>query len=675
MVNKMNGESLDLTAQNITRLKELFPEILTDGEKIDFDMLKAVLGGEVDNENERYQFTWHGKKKMIAGTQKPSKGTLRPDKEKSKNFDTTENLYIEGDNLEVLKLLQKSYNGKIKMIYIDPPYNTGKDFVYKDNFKDGVQNYLEQTGQVDTEGNVLSTNTERNGRFHTDWLNMMYSRIKLARNLLKDDGVIFISIGFDEQANLKKICDEIFGEKNYIETIIWNKRIPKNDKGIGSIHEYILIYSKQNYIDYKFTMLKEGLDEVYELVESFKKENKPIKEAEEELKKYYRKKGYDRGITLYNSLDSNYRIWGKINVSWPNGDTFGPKYDVLHPVLQQPVKVPDRGWRWKQESFESKLDYSNIIERYDGSYICGAIWFAKDLNTQPSSIKYLDEVNEMLLRTILSLKSDGGIEVENIFSGKSYFSYPKPVNVIKTLLGSVELNKDDIILDFFSGSATTAHATMQLNAEDGGNRKFIMVQLPESLDEKSEAYKDGYRTICDIGEERIRRAGEKIKAELAEKQQKAGMLDENVVSPDSLDIGFKVLKLDTSNIREWNVDFDNLEDALDLYETPFVEGRSELDVVYEIMLKQGLELTYPIETFEVNGQTIYDIAFGSLFVCLSQKITAEIAQAIIARRDEQGTETSSVIFSDAGFENDSDKLNCIEILKDAGYPEDNLLTL
>ncbi|PRS79562.1 site-specific DNA-methyltransferase [Bacillus sp. GBSW2] len=670
MVNKMNAESLDVTAENIARLKQLFPEVLTDGDKIDFDMLKAVLGEVVETEQERYQFTWHGKKKMIEGAQKPSKGTLRPVPDKSKNFDTTENLYIEGDNLEVLKLLQKSYNGKIKMIYIDPPYNTGKDFVYKDNFKDGVQNYLEQTGQVDSDGNLISTNSESNGRFHTDWLNMMYARLKLARNLLTDDGVIFISIGFDEQANLRKICDEIYGENNFIETIIWNKRIPKNDKGIGSIHEYILVYSKRSDFDHKFTMLKEGLDEVYELVESFKKENKPIKEAEEELKKFYRKKGYDRGITLYNSLDENYRIWGKINLSWPNGDTFGPRYDVLHPTLKQPVKVPDRGWRWKKESFELKLDYSNLVTRYDDSYICGDIWFAKDLNTQPSAIKYLDEVNEMLLRTILSFKSDGGIEVENIFSGKSYFSYPKPVSVIKTLLGSVELKNDDIILDFFSGSATTAHAMMQLNAEDGGNRKFIMVQLPESLDESSEAYKDGYRTICDIGEERIRRAGEKIKAEL-----KAGMLGEGVVDPDSFDIGFKVLKLDTSNIREWNVDFANLKDELALYETPFIDERSELDIVYEIMLKQGLELTYPIETFEVNGKKVHDIAFGSLFICLSKEITPDIAKAIISRRDEYGTETSSVIFSDTGFSNDSDKLNCLEILKDAGYPEDNLLTI
>ncbi|MEG7896006.1 site-specific DNA-methyltransferase [Bacillus paranthracis] len=675
MVNKMNGESLDITKQNIERLKELFPEVLTDGEKINFDMLRTVLGEVVEDNNERYQFNWYGKKQAIIGAQKPSKGTLRPVPKKSKNFDTTQNLYIEGDNLEVLKLLQKSYNGKIKMIYIDPPYNTGNDFVYKDNFKAGVQNYLEQTGQVDFEGNQLSTNTESNGRFHTDWLNMMYPRLKLARNLLTDDGVIFISIGIKEQSNLRKICDEIFGESNFIECIIWNKRIPKNDKGIGSIHEYVLIYTKQKNNEQKFTMLKEGLDEVYELVDTLKKSKVPIKEAEEALKKFYRKKGYDRGITLYNSLDENYRIWGKINLSWPNGDTFGPTYDVLHPKSKQPVKVPDRGWRWKKETFDLQLDYSNVIERYDGSFICGNIWFAEDENTQPSAVKYLDEVNDMLLRSILSFKSDGGIEVENLFSDKSYFSYPKPVSIIKTLLGSMKCN-NDIILDFFSGSATSAHAVMQLNVEDGGNRKFIMAQLPEKLEENSRAYRDGYRTICDIGEERIRRAGEKIKQELIEKQKDAGMLEENIVDPDSLDIGFKVLKLDTSNIREWNADFDNIEEQMEYHENPFIEDWTELDVVYEIMLKYGLELTYPIETFEVDGKNVYDIAFGNLFICLADNIDANIAKAIIAKRDEYGIETSSVVFSDAGFAgNDSEKLNCIELLKDAGYPEDNLLTI
>lgn len=635
MVNKMNGESADLTAQNIARLKELFPEILTDSEKIDFDILKTVLGGEIDSENERYQFTWHGKKKMIAGTQKSSKGTLRPDKEKSKNFDTTENLYIEGDNLEVLKLLQKSYNNKIKMIYIDPPYNTGGDFVYKDDFKDGVQNYLEQTGQVDSEGNIFSTNSESNGRFHSDWLNMIYARLKLAKNLLADDGVIFISLDDNEITNLTKICDEIFGEKNFMGSFIWKNRQnvdSRNKTGLSTDHEYILVFCKKR--------------------EGFKLKGKEIDKT-----KYSNPDNDPRGPWMSNN------ILGLANsLQRPN-----LHYVVKDPLTNRTFNCPeDSGWRFSRETMQQKINEGRII-------------FPKNDDGRPREKKFLLELESTFtgVSSILSeevgFTLNGSRELRSLMGGK-YFDFPKPVSLIKFILNQVE-SKDAIILDFFSGSATTAHATMQLNAEDGGKRKFIMVQLPELLDEKSEAYKDGYRTICDIGEERIRRAGEKIKAELLEKQQKSGMLDENVVDTESLDIGFKVLKLDTSNIREWNVDFNNIEDALDLYDTPFVENRSELAVVYEIMLKQGLELTYPIETFEVNGQTVYDIAFGSLFVCLSKKITADIAQAIIARRDEQGTDTSSVIFSDAGFATDSDKLNCIEILKDAGYPEDNLLTL
>lgn len=668
MVNKMNGESVDLTAQNIARLKELFPEILTDGEKIDFDMLKAVLGGEVDSENERYQFTWHGKKQMILGTQKPSKGTLRPDKEKSKNFDTTENLYIEGDNLEVLKLLQKSYNNKIKMIYIDPPYNTGKDFVYKDNFKDGVQNYLEQTGQVDSEGNILSTNSESNGRFHTDWLNMMYSRIKLAKNLLRNDGGIFISIDNNELKNLLKICDEIFGEENFIGQIaVVNNLKGRNDsKNLATAHEYLVIYGKGNFELNGLPLTEEKIAEYDQTDENGEKYQL------RDLRKRGRPDRREDRPNMYYPIYYN-EITGECSLEEQENSI------VIFPIKGDGT---DGRWRWGKERTNRNLHrlvphYSKTKDKWG---IKHKIYLNNNLNDNDTSED--NEDDEQTSRTIKSksfwMRPEHSTDVasrqiKNIFT-YNIFDYPKPIDFVKDviLLGSKE---GDYILDFFSGSATTAHATMQLNAEDDGNRKFIMVQLPEVLDEKSEAYKDGYCTICDIGEERIRRAGEMIKAELGEKQQKSGMLDENVVDPESLDIGFKVLKLDTSNIREWNVDFDNLEDALDLYDTPFIEGRSELDVVYEIMLKQGLELTYPIETFDVNGQTVYDIGFGSLFICLSQKITADIAQAIIARRDEHGTDTSSVIFSDAGFATDSDKLNCIEILKDAGYPEDNLLTL
>lgn len=635
MVSELNGESLNLTQQNMHRLKELFPEILTDGEKINFDMLKTLLGEEVDHQQERYQFTWPGKKETILGAHKPSKGALQPVPDKSEKFDTSENLYIEGDNLEVLKLLQKSYNGKVKVIYIDPPYNTGKDFVYKDNFRNSIQNYLEQTGQLDSEGNILSANTESNGRVHTDWLNMMYARLKLAKNLLKENGAIFISIDDNEVTNLRKICDEIFGENNFIATIVWQKKYAaSNDaKGFSVTHDYIVAYQKSN----KFKR---------NLLPRTEEQNKPYKHNDND----------DRG--LWRSDNLLVKSFSKSGV-----------YPITNPNTGVEYLPPEGScWRASMRTMEVWLQENRI-------------YFGKEGKGAPQLKRYLNEVQQGRVPiTWWNFEEVGhndaaNKEVSALFNKKTPFDTPKPTTLIQQIL-RIASDKDSLILDFFSGSATTAHATMQLNAEDGGKRKFIMVQLPESLDEKSEAYKDGYRTICDIGEERIRRAGEKVKKDILEKQQSAGLLDENIIDPETLDTGFKVLKLDTSNIREWNVDFENLENSLDLYDSPFVEGRSELDIVYEIMLKQGLELTYRIDTFRVEGKTIYDIAFGNLFICLANPIDTNVVKAIIARRDEYGIETSSVIFSDAGFENnDSEKLNCIELLKDAGYPEDNLLTI
>lgn len=655
----MDSKSVDITMQNIERLKELFPEVLTDGEKINFDMLRTVLGKVVEDHNERYQFTWHGKKQAILGAQKPSKGTLRPVPENSKNFDTTKNLYIEGDNLEVLKLLQKSYNGKIKMIYIDPPYNTGKDFVYKDNFKDGVQNYLEQTEQVDSEGNYLSTNTESNGRFHTDWLNMIYPRLKLARNLLTDNGVIFISIDDSEQSRLKLVCDEIFGENNFISQLIHVNNSSKNQaKLIGVNHEYCLVYAKNKSMltNEKWEVPKNNIREFISRVNYLVNEKLTNEEIEKELKQLVKyPRFYDFDHYYYVDEKGVYRTDNPGGVAGGNTSS-----EIIHPVTQKACAKPSHGWRYKESTIRE------MEERNE--------WhFGKDETIIPTPKRYLLDYPNQTPKSVLF--HDSQIDSKYLLKEKIFFDFPKPVEMLKQFL-MMHSSDNDIILDFFSGSASLAQAVMKLNAEDGGKRKFLMVQLPEPLDEKSQAYKDGYRTICDIGEERIRRAGEKIKKELIEKQKGAGMLDENIVDPESLDIGFKVLRLDKSNIREWNVDFENLEKELDLYDTPFIEGRTELDVVYEIMLKYGLELTYPINTFKVDGKSVYDIAFGNLFICLDKNINTNIAKAIIAKRDEYGTETSSVVFRDTGFAgNDSEKLNCIELLKDAGYPEDNLLTI
>jgi adenine-specific DNA-methyltransferase len=641
MVNKIIGESIDITKQNKERLKELFPEVLTDGEKIDFEMLKTVLGEVVEVNNERYQFTWNGKKQAILGAQKPSKGTLRPVPEKSKNYETTKNLYIEGDNLEVLKLLQKSYNSKIKMIYIDPPYNTGKDFVYKDNFKDGVQNYLEQTGQVDSEGNHLSTNTESNGRFHTDWLNLMYARIKLARNLLSDDGVIFISIDDTEVSNLRKICDEIFGENNFISNVIWQKKFSRaNDATyFSTMHDHILCYCKNH-----------------------------IKKHENGWKIGLLPRG-DEIPTGYSNPDNDERgVWTSVVLSAKSGSD-----KLLYPISTPSGRVctPPSGRYWSVNR-----------ERFDELVLDNRIWFGINGDGTPRLKTFLSEVqdglrpNSILFHQEAGHNQEGKQETKALFDDVGVFDGPKPVRLLSQLIRIANLKENDILLDFFSGSATTAHAVMKFNSETENNIRFILVQLPEVCKDDTEAKKAGYQSICDIGEERIRRAGVKIRQELVEKQNAAGKLEGNVTDPESLDIGFKVLKLDTSNIREWNVDFDNFEDQLDLYETPFIDGRTELDVVYEIMLKYGLELTYPIETFEVDGKNVYDIAFGNLFICLADNINTNIARAIIAKRDEYGIETSSVVFSDVGFKGkDSDKLNCIELLKDAGYPEDNIYTI
>lgn len=651
-MERLNGESMNIVEDNIDKLKSIFPEIFEEG-KISLEKFEELIGNYKVIETERYNFTWPGKSKSIRISQTPSTGTLRPCKKESKDWDTTQNLYIEGDNLEVLKLLQKSYYEKVKMIYIDPPYNTGNDFVYKDNYKDNIENYLEITGQKDAEGNKTTTNTESNGRYHSNWLNMMYPRLKLARNLLHEDGAMFISIDDNEVDNLRKICDEIFGESCFVDCITWNKRVPKNDnKGIGNIHEYILVYVKSSQSLKQFVMLKDGLDEIYELLISLKKNNIAIPEAENELRKLYKKKGYDRGITLYNNLNKDYEPWGKINLSWPNADTFGPRYDVLHPKTGKATKVPDRGWRWNKDTFDSQLDYENTIERYDGSYMCGNIWFAKDENTQPSSIKYLKDVDKMLLRSIVSLKSNGGIEVEKIFEGKSYFSYPKPVSLLRLLVNSMD-EKEGIYLDFFSGSSTTAQAVMQLNAESQGKRKYIMIQFPEKLEEKSQAYKAGYRTICDIGKERIRRAGDIIREE---NKDKKGIED--------LDIGFKFFKLDSSNINRWDTnDTQDLEDNLLSSIENIKDGRTEEDILYEILLKYGIDLNIPIEEHYILGKKVYDIGFGAIIVCLDDNISLDVVEGIGKLKEELDPDTCRVVFMDNGFSSDSVKINAIQILK------------
>lgn len=588
---KFNPITENLRTDAAKRIAQLFPEVVADGQ-IDTDALEELLNPDLEeaDSTEKYEFTWRGKRNAKRIADAPARDTtLITDKEKSKDWDNTNNIYVEGDNLEVLKLMQKAYSEKIKLIYVDPPYNTGHDFVYKDNYHNSYQNYLTETGQLDKEGNITTTNKESNGRFHTDWLNMMYPRLKLARNLLADDGVIFISIDDNEDANLRKICDEIFGENNFVDCITWNTRVPKNDnKGLGNIHQYILVYTKKKDKNLKFVMQKDGLDKIYNFLKKLQINKVSLPEAEKRLKEFYKKNNFDRGITLYNQLDEKYRPWGKINMSWPNSDTFGPRYEVLHPATNKPTKIPDRGWRWNKETFDTHLNKDHVIKRYDGSYICGDIWFAKDENTQPSSIKYLSDVSHMLLKTVLSLKSDGGMELERLFGNKSYFSNPKPTKLLKILANSIN-EKDGIYLDFFAGSSTSADAIMQLNAEDDGNRKFIMVQLPEPINENAIAYKNGYNTITDISEERIRRAGNKIKED----------------NPDAdIDTGFKVFKLQKSTIKKWDENPENFEAQLELIHSPFTQNSTNDQRALEIAIKSGINLE---ASPEINGDNYHFI--------------------------------------------------------------------
>lgn len=625
-MEKLDGKSMDLVKTNIEALKQLFPEVVTEG-KIDFEKLKLMLGEEIEKRNERYEFTWHGKTQAMKLAQTPSTGTLRPDKASSKNWDTTENLYIEGDNLEVLKLLQKSYFGKIKMIYIDPPYNTGKDFVYKDDFRDNIKNYKEMTQQT------TKANTETNGRFHTDWLNMMYPRLKLARNLLREDGFIFVSINDSEQANLKKMMDEIFGEDQFFAQIIVqsNKR-GQTYKDIANTHEYLLVYSKSD---------KSSLFEILKDDDSLPYEDKMGKFDLWELRNRNPKFGKHNRPNLY------FPIYVSPSLKDENGYSrvsLKRTEEYCIEVYPKNSQGKESCWRWSANKIieDGHLDSEcpTIVAKQKQNGDWNIYEKSRKITTKPKSLWSETEV----------INEQGTIELGALGLG-AYFDHPKPVNLVKKIL-TISSEKDDIILDFFSGSATTAHAVMQLNAEDGGNRKFIMVQLPEKTDEKSEAYKAGYKNICEIGKERIRRAGDKIVEE-------TGKTD--------LDIGFKVFKLDSSNVKHWDPDFANLEQTLFDLQDNIKEDRTKEDLLYEILLKIGLPLTTPIEEIDYNGKTIYNVGFGSVLLCLEDEIDLDIVNEMMKHQSEHMT--PKVIFKESGFINDSVKTNAIQTLKKNGITD------
>ena len=615
-MKNLTGESMNITKENLKAMQQLFPEAFEEG-KIDFDVLRQLLGDFVDDEQERYSFKWNGKGKALRLSQTPSMGTLRPCKEESKDWDNTENLYIEGDNLEVLKLLQKSYYGKVKMIYIDPPYNTGGDFVYKDNFHDNIQNYKEITGQVDGEGNKIDTNTESNGRFHTDWLNMMYPRLRIARNLLSNDGVMFISIDYNENYNLREICDSIFGDNGFVGEIYWESKT-KSQNTITSYNklqpkaEMILVYSKQG--KRRFNLISRGEKE-YNLID----ENGEYREHILEVMNANGVRG--RETMIFDISDGVATVSLEEGKQWQLGQEQVSMYKHRGDLFIRDNKVVIK--------MRPNDERNELTDPFWG-------FFSKELGTAESAKKELTSI-----------------------IGKHGFETVKPVDIIKRLVYH-GTEKEDVILDFFSGSGTLGNAVIQLNAEDGGHRKFIMVQLPEPTKKDSEAYKAGYKNICEIGKERISRAGDKIKAEAGDKAA-------------DLDIGFKVFKLDSSNLQKWNPQPDDLVMTLQQATDNFLPDRTEQDVLYEIMLKMGLELTCQIEEEQAAGETVYIIGGGALMICLGRNITTAVAEAVVKLHKEYESDLWQVVFRDTGFASDMDKTNVKETLKVAGLDEDSFV--
>ena len=608
-MEKLDGMSMNVEQAEMEKLKAVFPQCFAEG-KLDIDKLLSLCGEYIDNDFEKYKFEWKGKLESLRLAQKRSTGTLRPCREESVNFDDTQNLYIEGDNLEVLKLLQTAYYNKIKMIYIDPPYNTGNDFVYADDFADPMARYKEVTQQT------TKSNPETMGRYHTNWLNMMYPRLRLAANLLRDDGVIFISIDEIEMPNLRKICDEIFGEENHVADFVWhNKRGGGNDaKYVAVEHEYVIMYSKSiSDLDHLFVPFSP------EYIKRYKEEDEQGRYFWDTFKRKSGKQYYPivcpDGSVLENDEYGN-------PISWLRSE---PRFheDVKNGEIRI-IKINDK-WsvQFKQRIPEGKKPRTIFLEE-----------------------SILDKQGTT---------GDGSSQILHLFS-KNLFNNPKPLNLIKHLI-TFDANEDDIILDFFSGSSTTAHAVMELNKEDGGRRKFICVQLPELCDEQSEAYKDGYKNICEIGKERIRRAGKKILEENAQAQ-----IGDEEKKP--LDIGFKVFKLDTSNLKTWDStpieehQIDLFYERLNSMINAVKDDRTDMDVVYEVMLKMGIPLDIPVTYIDVNDKVVYVVGEFLLMICLADKITAEDIEGMAAYAP------AKIICAEAGFADDSALSNAHYILRD-----------
>ena len=614
-MEKMRMESLDMTTQNIEKIGALFPNCITETvdengkpkKAINFDLLKQMLSGDVIEGNEAYEFTWVGKKAAIVEANKPIRKTLRPCKEESVNWDTTENLYVEGDNLEVLKLLQESYLGAVKMIYIDPPYNTGSDFVYRDDFKQSAEEYNEQLGLFDEEGRLFK-NTDSNGRFHSDWCSMMYSRLVLARNLLSEDGVICISIDDNEQENLKKICDEIFGSHNFITQIVWEKVHTRKNSAINfsSSHEYILCYAKikrnnsSDAVGFKRNLLPRDNTDAYS-----NPDNDP------------RGPWKTDPITAHNYYAADYTI------TKPNGC-----------VVKRPQ---DRYWAYSEETIQTMIA--------NGAIVWG------EGSSMPMAKRYLCDVQDGLVPVTLFSREFAGDssqakkQLDALFPDcKGIFDYTKPVKLMTRLL-QISTNDNDVILDFFSGSSTMAQAVMELNADANSKRKFIMVQLPERCTGDSVAYKAGYKTICEIGKERIRRAGRKIK-------------EESPLTTQNLDTGFRVFKLADSNMTDVYYSADEYsQDLLSMMESNVKPDRTDLDLLFGCLLEWGLPLSLPYTSENIEGCTVHTYNDGDLIACFDENVPDSVIKTIAKRQPLRA------VFRDSSFANSPAKINVGEVFK------------
>ena len=646
-MDKLKMQTANKAEENFNKLAAMFPNAVTEaideitGEvvrAIDKDVLMQEISCKVvEGNEERYQFTWPDKKKSILLANAPINKTLRPCREESVDFENTENLYIEGDNLEVLKLLQETYLGKIKMIYIDPPYNTGNDFVYKDNFAQSTEEYLENSGQFDEEGNRLVKNLESNGRFHTDWLNMIYPRLKLAKDLLADDGVVFISIDDYEVDNLRKICDEVFGEYNFIAHIIHKNNSMKNQsKYVGVSTEYVLIYAKDllslNEKQGAWRTKKKGAADINAAFKKMKNKGYSLDVIREEIMEMYSRPKYAH-LSRWNKIDDK-GIFKDADLSRSNG----PKnYTIVNPKTGKECLIPNRGWG---KSYEELLR----LQKAD------LIWYG-DENTAPGMKSYLTEDSESVFDNFIFADTASDKKMIDKMFGYAVFEFPKPLEMMKTLIALCSKN-DDTILDFFSGSTTTAHAVMQLNAEDGGHRKFIMVQLPEATNEKSEAYKAGYKNICEIGKERIRRAGKKIK-------------EDSPLTTQGLDIGFRVLKCDTSNVRDVYYNPAEYEQSLfSSLENNIKEDRTPEDLLFQVMLDLGVLLSSKIEETSIVGKKVFNVEDNYLVACFDENITDEVVTEIAKQKPYY------FIMRDSSMANDSVATNFEQIF--AAYSPDTV---